>query len=121
MKQDEMLKKAEAIQRDTVAEYIDDTRAAYAGRQQMQVEFSIFVDDDMAGVGAALETHDNVERFGQQVNHPAFSFVAPVDSDDRCTGHRSVSFRPQKSAFARTVIVPFRTLFVNAFRRSALR
>ena len=59
----------------------------------MQVELSELVDNDVAGVGAALETYDNVERFSQQVNHPAFSFIAPVDSDDRCAGHRSISFR----------------------------
>ena len=51
----------------------------------MDFKLTELVDDRMAGVGAALIPDDNVESFGQQVDHPAFALVAPVDSDDRGT------------------------------------
>ena len=53
----------------------------------MQRELSLFIHDGVSGVPAALITDDDVIVPGNEVDHPAFSFVAPVDPDDRSVSH----------------------------------
>ena len=58
----------------------------------MQGEFSVFIDDRMPCVAAALVAHHHVILLRQQIHHPALSFIAPVDADDCCVAHSLSSF-----------------------------
>ncbi len=65
------------IQRDAVSENVHDAVPENAGRQQMQGEFSLFVDDGMTRVPAALTADDDIIFRGEQVDHAAFAFIPP--------------------------------------------
>ncbi len=78
----------------------DDTpgrRVEDPGRQQVEGEGSVLVDDGMTGVVSALEADDHVGVLSEPVDDPAFALVAPLGPDDdgdghgllRCTGRRS--------------------------------
>jgi hypothetical protein len=54
----------------------------YAGRNQVQGEFPVFVDNRMAGIAAALVPYDDIIPVGQQIDHAAFSFISPIDPDN---------------------------------------
>jgi hypothetical protein len=43
----------------------------------------------MAGVVPALMTHDNVGLLGYDVDDFAFTYVAPLNTDDHDSGHSS--------------------------------
>ena len=73
----------------TVAQDIDNALAEDAGGQQVQGEFSVFVDDGVTGVVAALVAHHHVVLFGDQVHHAALAFVTPVDAHDRAVRHKN--------------------------------
>ena len=77
---------AEVLQIDdhAVAHDIDDLGPQDAGRQQVQDEFAQMVHDGMPCVVAALITDYNVIILGEQVDHAALSFIAPVDPGDSC-------------------------------------
>ena len=68
------------IQGNAVAQNIDDVFTEHAGGQEMKIEFAVFIDNGMTGVAAALKTDNDIEILRQQVDHPAFAFVAPVDA-----------------------------------------
>ena len=53
----------------------------------MQGEFALFVDDRVAGVAAALAADDDIVFGREQVDHAAFSLVAPVDAYDSAGFH----------------------------------
>ena len=74
----EMLK----VNDHTVAHHIDGVRAQNAGRQQVQNELALVVDDGVPRVVAALIADDDVIVLGKQVNHSALAFVTPVDAYD---------------------------------------
>ena len=64
----------------SVSEYTDDIRMQNAGREQIQDIFSIFRDDGVSGIIAALIADDNIRLLCGEVDDPSFSFIAPVDS-----------------------------------------
>ena len=71
------------VERDAGADDVEDRGIEAAGRQQMQREAALVVDDRVARVGAALEADDDVRFAGQQVRHLALALVAPVGAYDR--------------------------------------
>jgi hypothetical protein len=46
-----------------------------------------FDDHCVSGVVAALEPHDEVGVFRQQIDNLPFSFIPPLGSDDHDVGH----------------------------------
>ena len=59
----------------------------------MQSKATVIVDDRVAGVAAALKTHDDVRRLREHIGNLALSLVAPAGADD-CLYHNrsSLSF-----------------------------
>ena len=57
----------------------------------MQGKLTVLIDDGMACVAAALLPHDHIILLSEQVYHAAFSFVAPVDSNDCTVFHNLTS------------------------------
>ncbi len=55
------------------------------GRDEVELEGAVLVDDGVAGVAAALESDDEVGLLRQIVGDLAFAFVAPLRTDHR--GH----------------------------------
>ena len=53
-----------------------------AGGDEVQDGFFAVNDEGMAGVVAALVTHDGARFFGEQVDDFAFAFVAPLGADN---------------------------------------
>lgn len=66
----------------TVAHNVDFVFSQNTRRQKIENELSFFVYDGVSRVVSALIADDHVLRFGKQVNHTAFAFVAPVDTND---------------------------------------
>ncbi|CDB87439.1 putative uncharacterized protein [Firmicutes bacterium CAG:170] len=90
----------EALQIDhnAVAEDVHNAGQTDAGRDQMQRELAVFVDDGVARVVAALIAADDVIFSGDEIDHTALSLVAPVDSNDRTIAHNRCSpFLPASS------------------------
>ena len=91
------------VQRHTVPEHIDHTPAENAGGQQVQREFSVFVDDGVPRVAAALIADDHIIVPGEQVHHPALALVPPVDAHNCAVCHcfsLSFGFRYARSGAA---------------------
>ena len=60
----------------------------------MDFKLAALLDSGMAGSGAALVPDYNVIGLGHQIDHAAFSLVAPVDSDNCGTSvHASSTFQ----------------------------
>ena len=77
------------IQGHAVAQDVHHPGTEDARGQQMQRKLSVFVDDGVPRVAAALIPDDHVVFFRQQIHHPALAFVTPVDPHDRAIGHFS--------------------------------
>ena len=75
-----------------VADDVDDMGIEDAGRERVEREPAVIIDDGVAGIGTALKADDNVRGFGQQVGDLALALVAPVGAHDRfyhmCYLHR---------------------------------
>ena len=63
---------------------VDGLVAQNAGREEIQHELALVVDDGVPGVVAALIAHDNVVFLRQEIDHAALALVAPVDAYDGC-------------------------------------
>ena len=48
----------------------------------MKGKFPVTVYNGMTGVPSALIADDDIVGFGQQIDHAAFSLIAPVDPDN---------------------------------------
>jgi len=66
---------------DAVADHGSDVRVQDARRDELQGVLLTVDNDGVAGVVAALVTHDIGVLFGQQVDDLGFAFVAPLGSD----------------------------------------
>ena len=75
------------IQRHAVADDIHDILVKGTGRKRVQGKFTIFVDNGMAGIGAALETDDHIRLLCQCIRNFAFSLISPVGAYD-CFNHK---------------------------------
>ena len=71
------------VDRHAVADDGHDALEKNTRREQVQSEFSEFVDDGVTGVAAALIAHDDVIVAADEVDHSAFALVAPVDAYNR--------------------------------------
>ena len=71
------------------AEHADRVRVEDAGRDEVQLEGALFVDDGVSGVVAALVADDEIRLLREEVRDLAFALVAPLRSDDG--GHRHVT------------------------------
>ena len=63
-----------------VSEDIDDAFPEDTGRKQMQRKLSFLIDHGMPRVSPALIADHDVVLFCQKIDHPAFAFIAPVDT-----------------------------------------
>ena len=79
------------IECDTVSEDINDPVTEDTRRKKVKCEFTLLVDDGMAGVPAALETDDHVVVLRQQIDHTALAFISPVDAHDCAVTHKCAS------------------------------
>ena len=52
------------------------------GREQVHYKFPFIIDNSMPRIIPALVAHHDVIITAQKVDHPAFSFITPVDTDD---------------------------------------
>ena len=71
------------VQRQAVADDVGDMGVKHAGRERMQGETALIVDDGVAGVGAALIADDHVGGLRQHIRDLALALVAPVGAYDR--------------------------------------
>ena len=53
-------------------------------QQQIEDKLSSFIDNGVSRIVAALIAANDVAFFSEQIDHTAFAFIAPVDSDNRC-------------------------------------
>ena len=65
-----------------VTHNVDGGLAQDAGREQIQDELALVVDDGVPRVVAALIAADDVIVGREQIDHTALAFIAPVDSHD---------------------------------------
>ncbi|MPM28819.1 hypothetical protein SDC9_75350 [bioreactor metagenome] len=80
------------IDHRAVAEHVDYAFAEDAGREQVQREFAVFVDNGMPRVIAALITDDHAKIRRDEIDHTAFPLVAPVDTNDCTVCHKKAPF-----------------------------
>ena len=71
------------VQSQAVADDVGDMGVKHAGRERMQGEAALIVDDGVAGVGAALIADDHVGGLRQHISDLALALVAPVGAYDR--------------------------------------
>ena len=71
------------------AEHADRVRVEDAGRDEVELEGALFVDDGVSGVVAALVADDEIRLLREEVRDLALALVAPLRSDDG--GHRHVT------------------------------
>jgi hypothetical protein len=87
------------VDHDTVA---DDRRAArgqHPGRHQVQGKLlAVGRDDRVAGVVAALVSHDEVDPLAEQVGHLALALVAPLGTDEHNPWHPCLASRGNRWA-----------------------
>ena len=74
------------IKGNTIAQNIDTLRMAYSAGQCMQSELTIFIDDGMACISAALITDYDICAVRKRIYDLAFSFISPVCTDN-CLYH----------------------------------
>ena len=51
---------------------------------QIQYKFALISNNGMSGIVASLIPHDYICLSGKKIDHPAFSFISPVNSCYRC-------------------------------------
>ena len=71
------------IQRDTIADHTRRMSVENTGRQKVQCELSVIIDDCMTSIAAALETNDDVRLRSQHIRDFTFSLIAPAGADNR--------------------------------------
>ena len=86
----------------------------------MQGEFPFVVNDGMAGVSAALITDHDVVILRQQVDHAAFSFIAPVDANHSSMTH-FLPFPFPRPAAGSGLVDPLFKAVLDASRRYVCR
>ena len=69
------------VEHDAIADDRQLARPHHARRQQRQLIGGAVDHQGVAGVVAALETHDDVGLLGEPVDDLAFAFVAPLGAD----------------------------------------
>jgi hypothetical protein len=85
----DLLEQRPGIDDDAVADDRELVRPDDAGGQQAQLVFDIADDEGVAGIVAALETHDDIGTLGQPVDDLALALVAPLRPDHRNVRHTS--------------------------------
>ena len=75
------------VQRYAVSQNVDDAGMKNPGRQQVQGKLAVLIDHRVPGVAAALIADDHVVILCQQVDHAAFSLIAPVDAHNCAVLH----------------------------------
>ena len=63
------------------------------GGKQIEDKLSSFINNGVSRIVAALIAANDVAFFSEQIDHTAFAFIAPVDSDNRCKHNNSISNR----------------------------
>ena len=79
---------------DAVADHRQLAAAHHAGRQQRQLVDLAVDDQRVAGIVAALETHDDVGLLGQPVDDLALALVSPLGADHHHIRHRLMFLAP---------------------------
>ena len=78
----------DAVSDDGNSILVHDTR-----RHQVQRQFLVTVDDSVSRVVSTLVAHDVVVLARNEVGDFTLAFVAPLGTDENCTGHERSSFR----------------------------
>ena len=76
------------VEHDAVADHRQLARPHDARGQQRELEDLLADDERVAGVMAALETHDHVGRDREPIDDLALAFVAPLGADHHHIRHR---------------------------------
>src|SRR5262245_60214244 len=63
-------------------------------RNQMELKFTVMIDNRMAGIVAALKTDNPDGLLGQGINDPSFPFITPLCSHNGGYSHGIFSFQP---------------------------
>ena len=63
---------------------------------QVELVRDAFPDDRVPGVVAALEAHDHLGAFGEQVDDLPLAFIAPLGADEHDSGHSRGKSRPYR-------------------------
>ena len=71
----------------SVSQYIHNVLSEDTGRKQMQGEFSVLIHHRMSRVVPALIADHNIIIFSDQVDHTAFAFITPVDTNNSTDCH----------------------------------
>ena len=72
---------------DAVADHAGLFGVKDAGGNEVELELATLVDDGMAGVVPGGIAGNNTGFAGEQVDDPAFAFVAPLAADNDDDGH----------------------------------
>ena len=91
------------VEGDGGSDDVDDMRIEDTGREDVQRELAVFVDDGVPGIRATLKPDDRIGLPCQMVGHLAFPFVPPVGADDRCDGHGNLRSENHKACRCRTL------------------
>ena len=75
------------VDNGAVAKNVYNAASKNARRYEVKGEFPHFVYNCMAGVVAALITHNNIIIACDKVDHAALSFISPVNSDNSAGRH----------------------------------
>ena len=71
------------VQGHAVADHVGDMGVKNSGREDVQGEPAVVVDDGVARIGSALKADHHVGLLGQQIGDLALAFVAPVGTYNR--------------------------------------
>jgi hypothetical protein len=81
------------VDHDPVADHAELAGMEDPRRDQVEGELLAVADDRVAGVVAALETHDHPRALREQVDDLALALIAPLGSDDCDSRHERVILR----------------------------
>ena len=71
----------------TTADEARHARLEDAGRDEVEFEDSVLVDNGMAGIVTALKADDKVGLLGKEVNNASLAFISPLSTDNRRDRH----------------------------------
>ena len=77
------------VEHNAVTDDANFVRVHNAGWNQVEDELLVTNFHSMAGIGAALETHDDICIERQEIYNLGFSFVAPLGADNYTICHKS--------------------------------
>ena len=87
-----LFKQAKGVHHDAIADHANFAFPKDAAGDQVQDVFLTVADDGVSGIVSAGGTHDHVCVFREIIDNLAFSFIAPLGTDNYGIGHFRVFF-----------------------------